>query len=178
MVFRILDGHFCLCWGCSVYGNWLLSAGIGLLEIAISTFFLNSRHMFYGLSFLESFGNWNLRKLYLIFGLTDETYALMTTIKVPKNFNKERYYFLHNPICPNLLGSWMYYWRFDQQILSFNTEGMEFAATALFVVLLIEQWVKVRKPLPFIIALFSSFYSLIIFYQHMLLVAIILSMHQ
>ena len=41
----------------------LLSSGIGLLEIAISTFFLNSRHMFYGLAFLESFGNWNLRKL-------------------------------------------------------------------------------------------------------------------
>ena len=45
----------------------LLSSGIGLLEIAISTFFLNSRHMFYGLAFLESFGNWNLRKLYLTF---------------------------------------------------------------------------------------------------------------
>ena len=41
-----------------------LSAGLGVVEIAMSTFFLNSRHMFYGLSFLESFGNWNIRKLY------------------------------------------------------------------------------------------------------------------
>ena len=48
-----------------------LSAGLGVVEIAMSTFFLNSRHMFYGLSFLESFGNWNIRKLYLIFGMTD-----------------------------------------------------------------------------------------------------------
>lgn len=59
--------------------------------------------------------------------------------------------------------------------LTFNTEGMEFAATALFVVLLIEQWLKVRKPLPFIIALFSAFIAFIFFSQHMLLVAIILS---
>ena len=69
-----------------------LSVGLGVLEIAISTFFLNSRHMFYGLAFLESFGNWNLRKFYLIFGMTDETYALLTTIKVPENYIKERFY--------------------------------------------------------------------------------------
>ena len=76
----------------------LISAGIGLIEIAISTFFLNSRHLFYGLSFLKSFGNWNARKLYLIFGLTDETFSLMTTIKVPKNFNTEQYYLLITPV--------------------------------------------------------------------------------
>ncbi len=114
----------------------LLSSGIGLLEIAISTFFLNSRHMFYGLAFLESFGNWNLRKLYLIFGLTDETYALMTTIKVPKKFTKERYYFFITLFA-------QFYWvvgctigALTANALSFNTNGMEFAATALFVVLL------------------------------------------
>ena len=59
--------------------------------------------------------------------------------------------------------------------LEFNTEGMVFAATALFVVLLIEQWIKVRKPLPFLIALLSAFGAFKIFPQHMLLVAIILS---
>ena len=71
-----------------------LSAGLGVLEIAMSTFFLNSRHMFYGLASLESFGNWNLRKFYLIFGMTDETYALLTTIKVPEKYIKERFYLL------------------------------------------------------------------------------------
>ena len=153
----------------------LISAGIGLIEIAISTFFLNSRHLFYGLSFLKSFGNWNARKLYLIFGLTDETFSLMTTIKVPKIFNTERYYLLITLFS-------QIYWVLGCSIgalmgdfLTFNTEGMEFAATALFVVLLIEQWLKVRKPLPFIIALFSAFIAFIFFSQHMLLLAIILS---
>jgi predicted branched-subunit amino acid permease len=59
--------------------------------------------------------------------------------------------------------------------LSFNTNGMEFAATALFVVLLIEQWIKVKRLLPFIIAFITSFIALFFFIKHMLLVAIILS---
>ena len=128
-----------------------LSVGLGIVEIAMSTFFLNSRHMFYGLSFLESFGNWNLRKLYLIFGMTDETYALLTTIKVPKSFQKERYY-LYITLFSQI------YWVIGctigallADILTFNTNGMEFAATALFVVLLIEQWIMVRKLLTFIV---------------------------
>jgi len=59
--------------------------------------------------------------------------------------------------------------------LNFNTEGMEFAATALFTVLLIEQWLMVRRLLPFLIAFLASCVSLILFFQHMLLVSIVLS---
>ena len=153
----------------------LLGAGVGIIEIAISTFFLNSRHIFYGLAFLKSFGNWNLRKLYLIFGMTDETYALMTTINVPENFTKDRYYFYITLFA-------QMYWvlgctigALTAGVLSFNTEGMEFAATALFVVLLIEQWIMVRKLLPFIIGFFAAFIALLFFINHMLLVSIILS---
>jgi len=152
-----------------------LSVGLGIVEIAMSTFFLNSRHMFYGLSFLESFGNWNLRKLYLIFGMTDETYALLTTIKVPKSFQKERYY-LYITLFSQI------YWVIGctigallADILTFNTNGMEFAATALFVVLLIEQWIMVRKLLPFIVGFISSIIALVFFLDHMLLVAIMVS---
>ena len=152
-----------------------LSAGLGVLEIAMSTFFLNSRHMFYGLAFLESFGNWNLRKFYLIFGMTDETYALLTTIKVPEKYIKERYY-LFITLFAQL------YWvlgctigALSADILTFNTDGIEFAATALFVVLLIEQWIMVRRILPFILGLIASIIALIFFVNHMLLIAIMIS---
>ena len=152
-----------------------LSAGLGVVEIAMSTFFLNSRHMFYGLSFLESFGNWNIRKLYLIFGMTDETYALLTTIQVPDSFVKERYYLYITLFA-------QFYWVLGctigallADILAFNTDGMEFAATALFVVLLIEQWIIVRRLLPFIIGFVSSVIALTFFINHMLLVAIMIS---
>ena len=152
-----------------------LSAGLGVLEIAMSTFFLNSRHMFYGLAFLESFGNWNLRKFYLIFGMTDETYALLTTIKVPEKYIKERFY-LFITLFAQL------YWvlgctigALSADILTFNTDGIEFAATALFVVLLIEQWIMVRRLLPFILGFIASIIALIFFVNHMLLIAILIS---
>ena len=152
-----------------------LSAGLGVLEIAMSTFFLNSRHMFYGLAFLESFGNWNLRKFYLIFGMTDETYALLTTIKVPEKYIKERFY-LFITLFAQL------YWvlgctigALSADILTFNTDGIEFAATALFVVLLIEQWIMVRRILPFILGFIASIIALVFFVNHMLLIAIIIS---
>jgi len=152
-----------------------LSAGLGVVEIAMSTFFLNSRHMFYGLSFLESFGNWNIRKLYLIFGMTDETYALLTTIKVPESFVKERYYLYITLFA-------QFYWVLGctigailADVLTFNTDGMEFAATALFVVLLIEQWIIVRRLLPFIVGFISSIIALVFFINHMLLTAVMIS---
>ena len=152
-----------------------LSTGLGVLEIAMSTFFLNSRHMFYGLAFLESFGNWNLRKFYLIFGMTDETYALLTTIKVPEKYIKERFY-LFITLFAQL------YWvlgctigALSADILTFNTDGIEFAATALFVVLLIEQWIMVRRILPFILGFIASIIALIFFVNHMLLIAIMIS---
>jgi len=153
----------------------LLAAGVGLVEIAMSTFLLNSRHMFYGIAFLESFGGWNLKKFYLIFGLTDETYALMTSINVPKDLNKKSYFFFITLFAQS-------YWvlgctigALSSEILSFNTDGMEFAATALFVVLLIEQWIMVKRLLPFVVGFFSSFIALMFFIEHMLLVAIMIS---
>ena len=131
--------------------------------------------MFYGIAFLESFGGWNLKKLYLIFGLTDETYALMTSINVPKDLNKKSYFFFITLFAQS-------YWvlgctigALSSEILSFNTDGMEFAATALFVVLLIEQWIMVKRLLPFVVGFFSSFIALMFFIEHMLLVAIIIS---
>ena len=173
--FSTLMGIFVYAGAAQFMAIGLIGAGVGLLEIAISTFFLNSRHLFYGLAFLKSFGRWSFRKFYLIFGLTDETYALMTTIKVPEDFNRERYYLFITLFS-------QIYWVLGCTIgaiigdaLSFDTEGMEFAATALFLVLLIEQWIKVRKPLPFFIAFCSSCIALVLFSQHMLLVAIILS---
>jgi len=173
--FSTLMGIFVYAGAAQFMAIGLIGAGVGLLEIAISTFFLNSRHLFYGLAFLKIFGRWNFRKFYLIFGLTDETYALMTTIKVPENFKRERYYLFITLFS-------QIYWVLGCTIgaiigdaLSFDTEGMEFAATALFVVLLIEQWIKVRKLLPFFIAFCSSCIALVLFSQHMLLVAIILS---
>ena len=71
----------------------LLLVGAGLLEIFVAILLLNSRHVFYGLSLLKKYGQWDLKKVYLTFGLTDETYSLVTTINPPKDANHKDYYF-------------------------------------------------------------------------------------
>ena len=153
----------------------LLAAGVGLTEIAISTFLINSRHIFYGLSMLNSYGDWGLKKIYLAFGLTDETYSLVTTIDLKDDTAKERQFFIITALNHS-------YWVISCTIgavigssFSINTQGMEFTLTALFVVLVIEQWKQIRKPLPFVIAAFSSIVALYLFSDQMLLGSIALS---
>jgi len=174
--FATLMGIFIYAGASQFMAIGLLAASAGFIEIAIATFFLNSRHLFYGLALLNNFGEWGLRKFYLIFGLTDEVYSLMTTIEVPEGADKPQFYFLMTIFSQSywILGCTIGAWAGTQ--LVFNTQGMEFAATALFTVLLIEQWIKVRKPLPFVIALIASAIALLLFAQHMLLFAISLSL--
>jgi len=174
--FATLMGIFIYAGAAQFMAIGLLAANAGFVEIAIATFFLNSRHLFYGLALLNNFGEWGLRKFYLIFGLTDEVYSLMTTIEVPDGHDKPRFYFFMTLLSQSywVLGCTIGAWAGTQ--LVFNTKGMEFAATALFTVLLIEQWIKVRKPLPFVIALIASAIALLLFAQHMLLFAIALSL--
>ena len=65
-------------------GVELLSTGAALGSVAVLTLILNFRHLVYGLSMLEKFRGMGLRKLYMIFSLTDETYALLSSARVPE----------------------------------------------------------------------------------------------
>ncbi len=153
----------------------LLTAGAGLTEVAISTFLINSRHMFYGLSMLTQYGHWSLGKLYLAFGLTDETYSLLTTI-TPKDAAKKRQYFLTITLLNH--SYWIAGCTFGALLggaVEFNTQGLEFTLTALFVVLVIEQWKKIQELTPFVIALISAAVALLIATEQMLLTSIVLS---
>ncbi|MDD3316941.1 MAG: AzlC family ABC transporter permease [Methanosarcina sp.] len=152
-----------------------LAAGAGLTEFVIATLLLNLRHAFYGLSLLEKFSGVGRVKPYLIFALTDETYALLTTTDVPQGSSKSRFYFyiaaldhfywISGSVLGAVLGS----------MLKINLEGMSFVLTALFVVLTIEQYFSSEARFPFIAALGAGAFSLIIFSpDNMLLASIIL----
>ena len=154
----------------------LLSAQAGLLEVAISTFILNSRHMFFGLSLLNRYRAKGLKKLYLIFGLTDETYSLITSTHPPDSHHEQDYYLALTALNQS-------YWVVGCALgallgtaLRFDTTGMDFALTALFMVLMIEQWKKLREPFPFVLAGLCGLVALAFFKTHMLLVAITLSL--
>ncbi|MDY0129228.1 MAG: AzlC family ABC transporter permease [Methanosarcina vacuolata] len=153
----------------------LLSAGAGLTEFAIATLLLNFRHAFYGLSLLEKFSGIGKVKPYLIFALTDETYALLTTTDVPQGSSKSKFYFyiaaldhlywITGSVMGAALGS----------VLDLNLEGMSFVLTALFVVLTIEQYFSSEARFPFIAAVGAGALSLILFSSdNMLLASIIL----
>ncbi len=153
----------------------LLAAGAGLTEFAIATLLLNFRHAFYGLSLLEKFSGVGRIKPYLIFALTDETYALLTTTNAPESSSKSRFYFyiaaldhlywITGSVLGAVLGS----------ILHLNLEGMGFVLTALFVVLTIEQYFNSKARFPFLAALNAGALSLVFFSPYnMLLASIVL----
>jgi len=153
----------------------LLAAGAGLTEFFIATLLLNFRHAFYGLSLLEKFSGVGRVKPYLIFALTDETYALLTTTDVPQGSSKSRFYFyiaaldhlywIAGSVLGAVLGS----------VLDFNLEGMSFVLTALFVVLTIEQYFNSEARFPFLAALGAGALSLVLFSpDNMLLASIVI----
>lgn len=153
----------------------LLAAGAGLTEFAIATLLLNFRHAFYGLSLLEKFSGVGKVKPYLIFALTDETYALLTTTDVPKGSSKSRFYFYIAAldhlywIAGSVLGAAL------GSVLDLNLEGMSFVLTALFVVLTIEQYFSSEARFPFIAAVGAGALSLTLFSpDNMLLASIVL----
>ena len=153
----------------------LLAAGAGLTEFAIATLLLNFRHAFYGLSLLEKFSGVGRVKPYLIFALTDETYALLTTTDVPQGSSKSRFYFYIAAldhlywIAGSVLGAAL------GSVLDLNLEGMSFVLTALFVVLTIEQYFNSEARFPFIAAVSAGTLSLILFNpDNMLLASIVL----
>lgn len=153
----------------------LLLAHAGLLEIAVSTFILNSRHLFFGVSLMHRYRATGAKKLYLIFGLTDETYSLVTSAQVPDALPETDYYLAVTAL--NHL-----YWVTGCSLgalagatLELNTTGMDFALTALFLVLVIEQWQQMRDPFPFVTAALFSLLAITLLREQMLLLAIGLS---
>ena len=150
----------------------LLAAHAGLLEVAVSTLALNSRHIFFGLSLISRYRCRGVKKLYLIFGLTDETYSLITSTPAPSQGDVSTYYLAVTALNQGYWVTGCILGALLGRTLDFDTRGMEFALTALFLVLLLEQWNKVREPFPFVLAAICGVAALVLFKAQMLLVSI------
>lgn len=140
----------------------LLSGGAAVISTAIMTLLVQARHLFYGVSLLEKYRGMGKAKPYLIFGLTDETYALACS-GAPEGTDKRKYYFLIT-LFDQL------YWIAGGTIggllgaaITFNTRGLDFAMTALFVVIFTEQAMSTRDHVPAIIGVMSALVCLLIF---------------
>lgn len=136
----------------------LLTGGASLLTAAIITLLVNARHILYGLSLLGRYRD-VLGKPYLIFGLTDETYSLVCRHKD----ESDEYCF-----CVTLLdhGYWVagtLLGSLAGELLSFNTEGIDFALTALFLTVALEQWLSGDHHLSALIGIGASVSALVMF---------------
>ena len=142
----------------------LMTGGASLLTIGLTTLMVNARHLFYGISMLEKYRDVGKGKPYLIFGLTDETYSLVCTDPAGIAPEARREYYLLVTLLDHL------YWvggsvlgAVAGTVLQFNSEGIDFALTALFLVVFLEQWLSSEKHGPALIGVGASVVSLLIF---------------
>lgn len=142
----------------------LLSGGASLISAALMTLMINARHLFYGLSMLEKYRKVKgAKKAYLIHALTDETYSLVCSAQPPEGVDSGAFYFWISFLdqCYWILGSIL--GGLLGQVIPFDTTGVDFAMTALFVVIFTEQWLTHKNHLPALIGLGVSFICLLLF---------------
>ncbi|MDE6204341.1 MAG: AzlC family ABC transporter permease [Lachnospiraceae bacterium] len=141
----------------------LLSGGASLLSAALMTLMVNARHLFYGISMIERYKGTGKKKPYLIFALTDETYSLVCSGEAPEGVDQKKYFFwvslfdqsywVIGSIAGSLIGSFIH----------FNTSGIEFSMTALFIVVFVEQWKSASSHLSAVIGVAASVACLLFF---------------
>ena len=137
--------------------------GISFVQVIFMTLMVNIRHIFYGISLLDKFNQMGKKRWYMIFGLTDETYSLLCTTKIPEGVEEEKFLFAISIMNQS-------YWVIGSAIgglagsfLPFNSEGIDFAMTALFVVIFVEQWMDAKNRIPETIGVAAAFLCLPIF---------------
>ena len=141
----------------------LIGASASLPQVALLTFLLNFRHFFYGLSMVSRYQGVGKRKLYLAFALSDETYAILAGALPPAQVDPADYYFAVSLLdqcywaAGSLIGATV------GQLITFDTTGVDFAMTALFVVLAVEQWKSARRHAPALFGVCCGVVCLLIF---------------
>lgn len=142
--------------------NLLLSA-FNPLSAFLLTLMVNARHLFYGISMLDKYKNVGWKKPYLIFGMCDESFTINCTITPPNDIDKGWFMFfvtLLNQIywvTGATLGALLGY------VIQFDTTGIEFVMTALFVVMFINQWEETSEHTSALIGLLASLICLLLF---------------
>lgn len=141
----------------------MLLAPYAPIQVFLTTLMVQARHLFYGISMLDKFKDMGWKKPYLIFGMCDETFSINYTADIPEHIDRGWFYFF-----VTLLNH--FYWFSGATIgglvgglLHFNTEGLDFVMTAMFVVIFMEQWLKERRHISEWVGLAASVGCLLLF---------------
>ena len=139
------------------------AGGMSLATVAVLALLLNSRHLFFGISFLEKFKEYGPWKYFLIYGLTDESYSLLCSY-IPRDDVEEKWVHIFDTAL-----IWSYWILFSMfgclagTLLPFDMTGVDFAMTALFIVILINQLEHCESKLPAAVSFVSALACLLIF---------------
>lgn len=145
--------------------NILLGA-FNPLEAVILTLMINARHLFYGVSMLEKYKGTGLKKLYLIYGMCDESFSVNCSAEPPPDVDRGKFmlfvtllnhlYWITGATLGGIFGAF----------ITFNTNGIDFVMTAMFTVILLEQILGGKKNIPSVlIGVFTSVLCLLVFKQ-------------
>ncbi len=137
--------------------------GISILQAVFLTLMVNIRHVFYGLSLVDRYNRFGRKRWYLIFGMTDETYSLICTTDVPDDVDEEKF-LLSITLLDQL------YWiigtaigSLAMTVVAFDSTGIEFAMTALFIVMFMELWYRRSNRPAELIGLIAAVVCLAVF---------------
>ncbi|KFI93801.1 putative branched-chain amino acid permease (azaleucine resistance) [Bifidobacterium saguini DSM 23967] len=161
-----------MCMSAFIFAGSMEFVTVNLLLSAFNPFagfllalMVNARHLFYGLSMLGRFKGLGWKRPYLIFGMCDETYAINSTARIPDTVDRGWFYFwvtvlnqcywVVGATAGGIIGSH----------LPFDTTGLDFVLTALFLVIFLDQWLggKHRERLSAIIGVLAALVCLVIF---------------
>lgn len=133
------------------------------LQVFIMAILVQARHLFYGLSMLDKYKGTGLKKWYLIFGLCDETFSINYTADIPEDVDKgwfmffvtllDQIYWVTGAVIGAVLGG----------LIKFNTDGISFILTSMFIVIFLEQWLKEKHHYSAYIGIAVSVICLLIF---------------
>lgn len=141
----------------------MLLSGFHPLGAALLTLMVNARHIFYGITMVSKYKNVGKKKWYLIFGMCDESFSINCAVDVPEGVDKGWFYFwvtllnqsywVLGATCGALIGS----------LITFDSQGLEFVMTALFVVIFLDNWLKEKKHFSSLLGLGVSLVCLVLF---------------
>lgn len=133
------------------------------LQVLMVSLMIQARHLFYGISMLDKFKDMGWKKFYLIYGMCDETFSINCTAEISEDCDRGWFYFfvtLLNQLywvggatLGGLLGN----------LITFDTKGLDFVMTAMFIVIFLEQWLKEKHHFSEWAGLASSAACLLIF---------------
>ncbi len=152
-----------------------LADSISLASAAVATLIINARHLFYGISLVDKYKGTGFKKFYMIHALTDETYSLVCNDEAVKDVeHKHFYYFLVSLLdhCYWITGCTL--GAVFGSNVSFNSEGIDFVLTALFLTIFVEQWLSSKDHISAIIGVVSAVLCTAVFHENMLIPTMII----